>query len=152
MTNSPVEVSLAILYRRGQFLMQLRDNVPGIVYPGYWGFFGGHIEPGETPEVAVKREVLEEIGYEISEFYHFNSYHESHVIRHVFSAPLNADLDELVLGEGWDMGLLTPEQIKRGEAHSEKAGTVRPLGLPHQKILLDFIEQESAKGGLKIEG
>jgi hypothetical protein len=63
------------------------------------------------------------------------------VIRHVFHAPLTVELHQLVLGEGWDMGLLTPEQIKAGECYSEKAGQVRPLGRPHQQILLDFLEQ-----------
>lgn len=64
MNNQQIHhVAIAILYRDNKFLMQLRDNIPTIVYPGYWAFFGGHIEPGETPEVAVRREVLEEINY-----------------------------------------------------------------------------------------
>lgn len=32
-------------------------------YPGKWGLFGGAIEEGETPEEAVKRECMEELGY-----------------------------------------------------------------------------------------
>jgi hypothetical protein len=51
------------------------------------------------------------------------------------------ELNQLVLGEGWDMGLLTLEEIKAGERYSEKAGQVRPLGRPHQQILLDFIQR-----------
>ena len=142
MTNPPVEVSLAILYREGQILMQLRDDIPGIVYPGVWGLFGGHIEPGETPEIAVKREINEEIGYEISQVSLFECYGETNVIRHVFYAPLNVEMGRLVLNEGWDMGLIAPEQIRRGQAHSQKAGMVRLLGRPHQNILLDFMRQK----------
>ena len=63
--NAPVEVALAILTYEDKFLMQLRDNIPTILYPGVWGLFGGHMEAGETPEIAVEREVLEEIGYQI---------------------------------------------------------------------------------------
>ncbi|WP_413164014.1 NUDIX hydrolase [Capilliphycus salinus ALCB114379] len=142
MTNSPIQVSLAILYSEGRFLMQLRDDIPGIVYPGVWGLFGGHIEPEETPEIAVKREIIEEIGYEISEISSFNCYPDKNVIRHVFYAPLNVDISQLVLNEGWDMGLLSPEEIRQGQAYSEKAGMVRSIGRPHQNILLNFIEQK----------
>ncbi|EAW37632.1 NUDIX hydrolase [Lyngbya sp. PCC 8106] len=142
MINSPVHVSLAILYREGQFLMQLRDDIPSIVYPGVWGLFGGHIEPGETPEIAVKREVIEEIGYELSEVLAFHCYQETNVVRHVFYAPLKVEMSQLVLGEGWDFGLITPEQIRQGQAYSQNAKMERLLGRPHQNILLDFIEQK----------
>lgn len=135
------EVAIAILYRDGQFLMQLRDDIPGIAYPGHWAFFGGHIEPGELPEDALKRELLEEIGYVPSAPSFFSYYSEENVLRHVYHAPLTVELDRLILGEGWDMRLLTPEQIRAGERYSEKAGQVRPLGRPHQRILLDFIDR-----------
>ena len=140
MVNQPVEVALAILYRPGQFLMQLRDNIPGILYPGCWGFFGGHLEPGEVPEEGIKRELLEEIAYVPPGLVKFGCYSDSEVIRHIFHAPLTVELDELVLGEGWDMGFLTPEQIRAGSAYSAKAGLVCPLGTPHHQILLDFLE------------
>jgi 8-oxo-dGTP pyrophosphatase MutT (NUDIX family) len=122
--------------------MQLRDNIPGIIYPGHWGFFGGHIDPGETPESAVMRELLEEISYTPPVVSKFRCYSDSDVIRHVFHAPLTVELHQLVLGEGWDMGLLTPQEIRLGECYSEKAGQVRPLGRPHQQILLDFMDQK----------
>ncbi len=140
MDNQPVEVAIAILHRQGQFLMQLRDNIPGIIYPGHWAFFGGHIDPGETPEAAVKRELLEEIGHTPPGLSKFRCYSDSQVLRHVFHAPLTVEVNQLVLGEGWDMGLLTPEHIRAGSCYSEKAGQVRPLGRPHQQILLDFLE------------
>ena len=141
MKGERVEVAIAILHTPDRFLMQLRDNIPGIMYPGYWAFFGGHIDPGETPEAAVKRELLEEISYTPPIVSEFRCYSNSQVIRHVFHAPLTVELDQLVLGEGWDMGLVTPDEIRAGERYSEKAGQVRPLGPPHQQILLDFLER-----------
>ena len=134
-----VHVAIAILYRDGKFLLQLRDNIPGIAYPGYWGFFGGHIEAGENPEDALKRELLEEITYTATTVSEFGLYSDAKAIRHVYHGPLTVDLNELVLNEGWDMGLLTPEEIRAGERYSERAGQVRPLGQIHQKILLDFM-------------
>ena len=50
-----VEVALAMLQRDGRWLMQLRDEIPSIVAPGCWGLFGGHLDPGETPEQALRR-------------------------------------------------------------------------------------------------
>ena len=143
MSVKVVEVAIAVLYRQGEFLSQLRDNIPGIAYPGCWGLFGGHLEPGESPEIALKRELLEEIGYAPPVVSEFGLYSESHVIRHVYAGELTVDLTQLDLKEGWDMGLLTPEDIRRGDRYSERAGEVRPLGNPHQRILLDFINRFS---------
>ncbi|WP_138500412.1 NUDIX hydrolase [Nostoc sp. PA-18-2419] len=143
MSNQVVHVAIAILYQKNKFLMQLRDNIPSILYPGYWALFGGHIEPGETPNVAVKREILEEIGYDLPPFAEFGCYPDERVVRHVFHAPLLVELNRLVLNEGWDMGLLTPEDIRQGNCYSKNAGEVRPLGEMHQRIMLDFIEKNS---------
>jgi 8-oxo-dGTP diphosphatase len=138
--HSPVEVAIAILPCEGKFLMQLRDNIPTILYPGLWGLFGGHMEAGETPEMAVEREVMEEIGYQIVNPQKFGCYNDDRVIRHIFYAPLTVGIDQLVLTEGWDLGLLTPAQIEAGFAYSKIAGEERPLGEIHQQIMIDFVE------------
>jgi len=64
------------------------------------------------------------------------------VIRHVFYAPLTVCVDTLELHEGWDLGLLSITDIERGDRYSARANQVRPLGQPHQKILLDFWQQD----------
>lgn len=51
----------AIITVQEQYLLQLRDNVRGIFFPGHWGCFGGGIEPGEKPEEALRRELKEEL-------------------------------------------------------------------------------------------
>jgi 8-oxo-dGTP diphosphatase len=145
MPNSfPRNVTLAVLYQSGRFLMQLRDDKPDILYPGRWGLFGGHIEAGETPEVGVKREVQEEITYSLEQAKFFSRYDDREAHRHIFYAPLTVPLDCLILREGWDFALVPPEAIARGYYYSPKPNEERPLGSIHQKILLDFI-----KAGLK---
>ncbi|MBW4479572.1 MAG: NUDIX hydrolase [Tolypothrix brevis GSE-NOS-MK-07-07A] len=141
MINQQRQVAIAILYQKDKFLMQLRDNIPNISYPGQWALFGGHIEAGETPNIAVKREVLEEIGYNLPPtFAEFGCYPDERAVRHVFYAPLEVEFNQLVLNEGWDMGLLTPEDILQGNCYSAIALEVRPLGIIHQRIMLDFIK------------
>jgi 8-oxo-dGTP pyrophosphatase MutT (NUDIX family) len=140
MNGQLVNVAVAILYRENKFLMQLRDNIPNIIAPGCWALFGGHIEAGETPEIAVQREVLEEIGYELTAFSQFGIYSDQKAVRYVFQAPLLVPLNQLVLSEGWDLDLLTAEDIQQGEYFSQKAGEVRPLATLPQKIMLDFIK------------
>jgi len=140
----PPEVAIAILYQGDRFLMQLRDNVPTIVYPGQWAFFGGHLEANEPPAIAVRRELLEEIGYAPDILEPFRIYASDTVVRHVFHGPLTVPIAQLVLTEGWDLGLLSLEDVRRGEGYSAVAGQVRPLGEPHRQILLDFVQQYPA--------
>lgn len=143
MTDTHVHVAIAILHQDDQFLMQLRDNNPDIMYPGVWAFFGGHLDPGETPEAGVFRELSEEIGYTPPHLTLFQEYSEAHVTRHVFYGPLTVPLSELELNEGWDLGLFSVEDIQRGDRYSEQAGEVRPLGPIHRRILLDFLDYRS---------
>ncbi|MGB5593619.1 MAG: NUDIX domain-containing protein [Crocosphaera sp.] len=138
-SSSPRLVALAILYQDGQFLMQLRDNIPTILYPDRWGFFGGHLEPEETPEMGIKREVLEEINYHIENPTLFGRYDDEVALRYIFHAPLTVPIEQLILQEGADLGLVSPDAVRKGECYSKKLDKVRPLGDIHQKILLDFI-------------
>jgi len=139
MLSSTVEVALAILHQDDQFLLQLRDDIPGIVYPGCWGFFGGHIELGESPETGLRRELEEEIGYVPPVLTAFGCYRTPEVVRHVYYAPLTVALTDLVLHEGWDLDLWTTADVERGDRYSQRASQVRPIAPPTQKILLDFL-------------
>lgn len=59
-----VDVAVGVLIRPdGDFLLTSRP--PGKVYEGYWEFPGGKLEPGESVETALRRELQEEIGVTI---------------------------------------------------------------------------------------
>ena len=59
-----VDVAVGVLIRPdGRFLLTSRP--PGKVYAGYWEFPGGKLEPGESVEQALARELHEELGVAI---------------------------------------------------------------------------------------
>lgn len=59
-----VNVAVGVLIAPdGRFLLTSRP--PGKVYAGHWEFPGGKLEPGETVEQALRRELQEEIGVTI---------------------------------------------------------------------------------------
>lgn len=57
----------AIVYcsTTGRFLFGKRS--PLVNKPGLWNLFGGHIDAGETPQAALKRELAEETGLVVNE-------------------------------------------------------------------------------------
>jgi 8-oxo-dGTP diphosphatase len=57
----PVDVAVGVLIQPdGAFLLTSRP--PGKVYAGHWEFPGGKVEPGESIEAALARELHEELG------------------------------------------------------------------------------------------
>ena len=63
-----IEVAAAVILQSdGQFLLGKRPVDK--VYAGYWEFPGGKIEQGEEPESALKRELFEELGIEVTTAY-----------------------------------------------------------------------------------
>jgi 8-oxo-dGTP diphosphatase len=107
MTKSyPAPVSLAgaiIEHPELGLLLQLRDGIAP-TYPHHWGLFGGHMEAGETPDVAVWRELEEELSltpklvttWRLGEDFP----HPSGGRVYIFYMNTIATLDDLVLGEG----------------------------------------------------
>jgi len=122
-----VEVALAMLQRDGRWLIQLRDEIATIVAPGCWGLFGGHLEPGETPEQAMRRELLEEISWQPPDLELVMVHPIHRRTAHVFRGELSVPLEQLQLLEGQDLGLVSPEELLLGSIWSTKLVAHRPL-------------------------
>jgi 8-oxo-dGTP diphosphatase len=86
----------------GRILLQLRDDIPSIPFPGMWALPGGMLEPPETPLACIVREVEEELGARIppAEVAHLMTRTRSYGVEHTFTARLDVPAEEIALTEG----------------------------------------------------
>ena len=125
----------------GRWLLQLRDDIEGILYPGQWALFGGHLDPGETPEVALRRELEEEINWAGSDLAPWFELHDEQRIRHFFRGPLAVPFGSLTLLEGQDMVLAELDELLTGSIWSPKCQEKRSLA-PSLKRAVQELKKE----------
>lgn len=63
-----IETTLCYIEQDGKYLMLYRNKKKQDVNAGKWIGVGGKLEPGETPEQCLLREVREETGLELTEY------------------------------------------------------------------------------------
>lgn len=131
-----VAVALAMLHQGDRWLLQLRDDMEGILAPGHWGLFGGHLEAGETPEVALRRELEEEIAWRGDQLAPWFDHSNEARVAHFFLGPLTVELHQLHLLEGQDLALASTQELQSGKIWSPKLGEHRPLA-PSLQLALE---------------
>ena len=101
---------------KGEFLLALRDNKPGIPFPLHWDLIGGHVEEGETPEEALVREVKEELDIDLKEYLFYRKYecltndaYEN--IKYIYTGKINLPIEEITLLEGERAQYFSKEEI-----------------------------------------
>ena len=112
-------VSAVIYTPDGRYLMQLRDDKPGLPLRNHWAFFGGEVDSGEAPENAILREVEEELTFRPNNcrWFHEAVYvlplHVKGVVRKSFYliAIKPEEVDSMVLCEGANLKLMTVDEI-----------------------------------------
>lgn len=95
---------------KAEVLLQQRDDCPDLLYAGMWTLFGGSAENEETPNNAIHRELLEELGIEINPVF-WMSYvcparsieGEIKTTNYVYIASLDPEKIALTLNEGQAM-------------------------------------------------
>ena len=101
---------------KGQFLLALRDNKPGIPFPNHWDLIGGHVENGETPDQALAREFKEELDLELKEYTFFKKFDcfsgDAYPnIKYIYSGKINIPIEEITLLEGERPQYFSREEI-----------------------------------------
>ena len=135
------EVAIAMIECDGRWLLQLRDDIEGILYPGQWALFGGHLDPGETPEAALRRELEEEINWAGSDLAPWFELRDEQRIRHFFRGPLAVPFGSLTLLEGQDMVLAELDELLTGSIWSPKCQEKRSLA-PSLKRAVQELKKE----------
>ena len=109
-----IEVVAAIIQKDGKYFATQRGYGE---FEGLWEFPGGKIEPGESHETALKREIEEELGIDISienflctTNYNYPSFH---LIMHCYLC--NIISGEIELKEHKDACWLNPEALNNVE-------------------------------------
>ena len=118
------QIAKAIIFLDNHFLLQHRDNKPEIAYPNLWSFFGGEIEPGETPWQALERELKEELEWRPGEgtflFHWINTEIPCRI--HFFAVPFTGNPRELILHEGQSYGWFTLNDINHMDSTAPYLG------------------------------
>lgn len=109
------KVALIIFYdKQGRILLQDRYGLSK--HGEEWGYFGGKIEQGETPEEAVVRETKEELDFNLKNYKYIGVVSSNDVrgtiVRHVFISPL-PPMSKFHQREGRGMQLFTLEEAKK---------------------------------------
>ena len=132
-----VSVSLIIENSKGQILLLLRDDKQGIPFPNQWYILGGTAEEGESPEVAIKREMQEEIELNLSELPPPKIYDWPDKVEYAFYIKKDLDLDNTPLHEGQRLQYFSREEIEGME-----------LAFHDKEIARDFFMRKSENNEL----
>ena len=124
-----IEVVCGVLLHEGKVFIQRRNEKD--VWGGLWEFPGGCVEPGETPEQAVVREWMEEVGFKVAIVRPLG------VIRHNYTTyRITLRCYQLRL-EGEPKGCPVPEELAEATACQWIAPQnieAFPLPAPHRKL------------------
>jgi len=118
---------IIILNSQQQVLLVLRDNKSWIPFPNTWALLGGYLEENESPETAIRRELVEELELELGEINFFKSYFWEECDEHIFWTRLDLDISQITLLEGQKLAYFSRAEINQLEFASH-----------YDQILVDF--------------
>lgn len=106
-----------IVNDKNEILLQKKSS--DYTYPGFWAFFGGGIDKLETPELALKKELKEEINLDIQQkelnLFKSTDYKWDNLSGkgYYFLIKFRGNLNSLRLSEGAGFAFFNKEEIKK---------------------------------------
>lgn len=131
--QKPAGSGILFINSASEVLLALRDDKPNIPFPNCWDIPGGHIEPGETAEQCVIREMQEEIGHTIRQPTLFRVYEFPDHRDHIFWARADFDLSDVKLNEGQRLKWFSYDEIKATHETSVAFG--------FKSVIVDFLRE-----------
>lgn len=110
-------VSAILSNRRGEVLLQLRDDRPGLTWPCHWTLPGGQVEDGETPDQGIARELMEEMELSLplvlwKVYDAARGWHNEIIAReHIYIGSLDRRAEDIPLHEGQRIAFFGPAEI-----------------------------------------
>ena len=129
---------IILLNSNNEVLLLLRDNKIDIPFPNMWDIPGGKVEEGESPEQALRREMMEEMSIKnLGEIKLFKIFTSENLTDNIFWKRINLNLREIELNEGQVLGYFDLKNIQETE-----------LAFNYNKVLEEFYKEIVNKKGL----
>jgi 8-oxo-dGTP diphosphatase len=130
------EVAGVIFFnKKKELLLYLRDDKISIPYPNTWSILGGHLEKDESPIQALRREIKEEIDYNIENPIYLDYFINKEQLErvYVYKSGIDKEINELILMEGQRLEYLKLEYL----VNLEMPGKLKQFILENKEKILD---------------
>lgn len=123
-------VVVGFIIHDGKLLIVKRSSKAKFL-PNYYELPGGHVEFGEEPKEALKREIKEELGVDVTIFepFHYFSYFSDegnvHNIEIAFFAKVNESVKNIKLNEHEDIRWVTKNELDSYKISDKEKETMK---------------------------
>lgn len=107
--------SIIFVNNKEEILLVLRDDKPGLPYRNMWDVPGGHVEPNETPEECIVREMKEEMNINLQNFQLLCQKEFDDRIEYTYWKRENLNISEIKLMEGQHLKWFSNDEVAQTE-------------------------------------